>query len=59
MEFCFTSCAQSSSVPGGMSPMPAPSGSRRYTCADDSPSTWNLQARQSYMGMAETGNLGV
>jgi hypothetical protein len=42
MLFCLTSCAQSSSVSAGMSSMPAPSGSRKYTCAEDMSSTWNL-----------------
>ncbi len=33
IEFCLTSCAQSSSVSGGMSSTLAPSGSLRYTWA--------------------------
>lgn len=43
MELCFTSWQQSSSVSGGMESMSTPSGSRRYTCADDRSSTWNLR----------------
>mmetsp|Transcript_23047 Transcript_23047/g.58908 ORF Transcript_23047/g.58908 Transcript_23047/m.58908 type:complete len:209 (-) Transcript_23047:110-736(-) len=47
IEFCFTSCAQSSSVSSGMSSMVAPSGSRRYTCALDRSSTWNQRSQGS------------
>ena len=43
IELAFTSCAQSSSVSAGMSSMVRPTGSRRYTCADDRSSTWNLR----------------
>jgi hypothetical protein len=38
-----TSWQQSSSVSAGMASMSTPSGSRRYTCADDRSSTWNLR----------------
>lgn len=45
IEFCFTSWQQSSSVYSGMSSSVVPSGSRRYTWADDRSSTWNLGRR--------------
>lgn len=49
IEFCLTSCAQSSNVSVGISSRLAPSGSRRYTCALDMSSTWNL--RKEVRGM--------
>lgn len=41
-----TSWQQSSSVSAGIASMSTPSGSRKYTCADDKSSTWNLRHRE-------------
>ena len=46
IELALTSCAQSSNVSAGISDIDFPTGSLRYTCADDKSSTWNLRNKK-------------